>query len=208
MENNEHLEKCPGCGAALKYAYMKLTEDFTALIDAEEMCFFDALLEKAKENIDIEIDETSEENASYKLVYGGMLVNETTTPIEEAVVIAHDMVGFTFAHITEDMAITCKYKEIMFFTNNKPNQMGIPFVAIMKLPEELNDRNRSVTLTPMFSNHENMWEHMVNRPFLLACRLEEDITGRENECLESLINTDTLNEAFARAFIVEGVEEE
>lgn len=207
MENNNHIGNCPYCGTAMKYAYMELTDDFTALIDAEEMCFFDALLEKAKENIDIEIDETSEENASYKLVYGGMLVNEKITNVEEAAKLAKEMAGFAFAHIAEDVATICNYKEIVFFSNTKLDEMGIPFAAIMKLPFELNDKNCSITLTPLLEGHDNMWEHMVNRPFLLACRLEEDIKGKKKN-LKTLVNTVKLQEAFSRAFIVEGVEEE
>lgn len=208
MKNNNHTETCPFCDAAMKYAYMQLTEEYFALMDAEEMCFFDKLLEKAKSEEAIEIDETSEEQVLYKLVYGGLLVNKKIMEKEEVLKIVKEMAGFPFAHIQEDHATICQYKEIMFYENHGANCMGIPFAAIMKLSEGLNDRNRSVTLTPLFEDHNNMWEQMVNRPFLLACRLEENITGRENEKLETLVHKEKLHEAFARAFIVEGVEEE
>lgn len=208
MKSNNHTENCSYCDAAMKYAYMQLTEEAFALMDAEEMCFFDEILEKAKNKADIAIDETSKEQVSYKLVYGGLLVNEKTIEKEEAVKIAKEMEGFSFAHIKGDVATICQYKEIMFFEKYGTNKMGIPFVAIMKLPEGLNERNCSITLTPLFEGHDNMWEHMVNRPFLLACRLEEDFSGRENEKLETLVNKEKLDEAFAKAFIVEGVEEE
>lgn len=207
-KNQKPLESCSFCEKAMKYAYIDLTENHRALIDAEEMSFFDALLEKAKNNPDIEIDEQSEENVSYKLVYGGLLVNERLTSTEEAIQTAMEMAGFHFAHITENAATLCRYKEIMFFENKKASEMGIPFAAIMKIPLDLNNSNCSVTLTPLFQGHNNMWEQMVNRPFLLACRLEEYITERENEDFVSLINTELLQEAFDRAFIVEGVEDE
>jgi len=208
MTNDKRVTNCTYCDAAMKYAYMQLTENFFALMDAEEMCFFDALFEKAKNKTETEFDETLEENVSYKLVYGGLLVNEKIMTKEEAIKVVKEMTGFSFAQIKEDTAITCQYKEIMLLENNEVDNMGIPFAAIMKLPEELNERNCSITLTPLFEHHDNMWERIVNRPFLLACRLEEDIIKTETETLSTLIDKEKLNEAFARAFIVEGVEEE
>lgn len=200
-EQEDEAEPC------MKYAFMQLKDDFFALIDAEEYTFFDELLERGKsKETDIAIDEDSIDNTAYKLVYGGVLINTHLMDVETAIKTIDKMLNYAFLYIEKEKATVCTYCAIEMFPTISKAENWIPFVALMKLPVSLQNQSCSITLTPAISEKEHekcLWEYMVNRPFLLACRYEAVIEELTEENYKDYVDLDYMIEAYNKADLVE-----
>jgi len=191
----------------MQYALMKLSDHFMALMDANELSFFDDLLERGqKEDTDLQINESLIESEPYKIVYGALLVNCELMETEEAMNIAREMANYGFIYIKKEDAILSQYCTIEFFPELRKCNNLIPFAACMKLPLSLENKDFSITLTPVIGE-KCIWEYMVNRPFLLACRGESVVKDLSYDNFGEHINISTMLEAYNVADIVTNVDE-
>lgn len=214
---NKHSKNCHyDNDSCMKYAHMQLGENSYAIIDAAEVSFMDELLERGAnpDKDDIPLDEDSLYDVPFKIVYGGILYNHRMVDEERTIQLVNDMVNYSFVHIEADQATECRYMAIKLYPVLKTSSNFIPFAAVMKLPFSLNDNPCSITLTPLISPRakENeqekewcMWEYMVNRPFILACRKEVAISGLADDFsnLESFIDVAGMMDAYRVADLVD-----
>lgn len=167
---NKHSEHCKyDDDDKLLYARMELNGEFY-LISAAEHSVFDKYLEKAEhKDKDVVLDMEQSDNEPYQLVYGAILINETYTK-NEIVSFLDEMKDFAMADLEENKVNISGFSDIKIFDNENDCKMNMyPFAALMRTPHRLQNMNSSVTLFPLVANHY-VWESMINRPFLLACR--------------------------------------
>lgn len=78
----------------------------------------------------------------------------------------------------DDLSASC-YQDILLYPELSKEDQFIPFVALMQTTHPFDDSDMSVTLFSLIGEGR-VWEHMANKPFLLACRrkveLDEDVT--------------------------------
>lgn len=185
----------------LQYALIELTEDKLFLIAAEEVEVFDTYLEHAKnqdKDVVMDLDQSDEE--PLQIVYGGMLLNTHTTA-EKAYEIAEQLAGFALFDLEEERVNVSGYKEICFYPEHAETDNYIPFAALMQTTHRFENRTNSITMFPSMKG-SMVWEAMVNRPFVLACREGMLIEGIKKENWKSFIIKEKLLAAYVTADLV------
>lgn len=182
----------------LLYAYVNLIENKMFLISANEMAVFDNYLEFAKNNDkDIYIDCKSNDNAPYQLVYGGMMYHEKLDfeTIQQCIM---ENKGNAMIDLDGEMGkvIASTYDDIRLYPDKEENNF-VPFVALMKTHHKLHDEETSVSMFPYTGGI--VWEDMVNKKFLFACRESVSIDNLSLDNWETFINEELLMNAFAVA---------
>ena len=180
---------------AILYALMQVTDDEMILISANEISKFDDYLQAAKENDkDINIDFETCDNEPYQLVYGALMFHDIEKDkLKEYIdnlkgYAMIDLDGEEFNKLTASV-----YADICLFEDKSKHTESIPFVALMQtICEE--DEFISTTMFPCCNR--SVWENMVNRTFLLACRRFIKIDGLTVDNWKNYIDMKTLDEAY------------
>lgn len=154
--------------------------DHKLLMSAREVQVFDYYLDAAKNddrNIKIDMDAADAEPLS--LVYGGLMFYGSE--YKEIADLVGRLKGYAFLDLDRkegELAVS-GYQDIQLFPELKISERFIPFAALMQTNHPFDDPDVSVTLFPIMGEG-CIWESMVNKPFLLACRRKvdpgEDIT--------------------------------
>lgn len=181
---------------ALLYVVAKLGEH-DVILSARETEVYNEYLGYAKnEDKELSIDADSAENEPYSIVYGGlMFVNGTFDDIKDAVESLKGKALLDLDRDKDELAASC-YDDIIFFPEHKRADNCIPFAALMHTTHPFDNKDVSVTMFPCYENLY-VWECMVNRKFLLACR--KKVTAGESATLtnwKDKINKDELIAAY------------
>lgn len=198
MERTKTYGHSDGCryndDDTLMYAFMDIGKERMILISAYEYPYFDTYLEFAKnEDKDVEIDYEQSDDLPYQIIYGGMMLGDKVA-LAQAIEMAHDMNHCAFLDIEEEKVNVSGYQEIVFFQEDALQEYYIPFAALMQTPHTFENRKTSITLFPALANHF-IWESMVNRPFVLACRESSPYYG-DVENWQDAISKDQLMKAY------------
>lgn len=182
-EHTQHSESCRyKDDDKLAYAYLEIIKGKMILISANEVALFDEYLKYAKaDDKDIVIDHEQSENEPFQIVYGGVMFDEEKISIEKMMELAIEIKGYALYDLEENGKVNVSgYTDIVFYPEEARSKNFIPFAALMQTPHRLINTEEPTTIFPAFANYNSVWEMMVNRPFLLACK-ESYIVP---ECLE------------------------
>lgn len=210
MEQNKHSSKCRyNDESKVLYALMELADDKYALMSATEVAKFDKLLDYAQnEDNEISCDFDVNDNEPYKIVYGGMMLNKTRyneSEIEfawlEASNTIRENLGCALLDVDSEndgKFIASTIDGIKFYPGKAVSEVWIPFVALMKTHHTLHDSESSISMFPCLSDCF-IWEMMVNKPFLFACRETVEIEGLTKENWENYISEELVEKAYSVA---------
>lgn len=196
----QHSESCRYTDDDLMlYAYLNLFDDRYFLVSANEIGLFEKYLEYAKnDDKAVMIDMESNDNVSYQLVYGGMMfrdelnINNMTEYLEKNKGCALiDLDSETDGHL-----IASSYDDIKLYPH-KATKNFVPFVALMKTHHVLHDEEISITMFPHCGGL--VWEEMINKPLLLACRETVKYEDLDTENWQNYISEEILMKAFSVA---------
>ena len=192
---------------AMLYALMEVVEDRFILISAQEVTVFNDYLQAAKENDkDIFIDFETCDKEPYQLVYGALMYHGT--PKEEVIEYVNGNKECALINVDGDefgKIIASSYSDISMYEDRCKHGESIPFVALMQT-KCVEEEYVSVTMFPCCDR--NVWENLVNRTFLLACRRFVKVDGLSLENWKNYIDEDILNEAYRLAGIYTGETED
>lgn len=217
VDRIEHLHRCKNTGKnehsedciyneddAMLYCKMILN-DHELLVSAREVQVFDYYLDAAKnDDKDLKIDMDAAEKGPFSLVYGGLMFhNHSYEEIEGLVERLKDYAFLDLDREKGDLSASC-YQDILLYPELRKADQFIPFAALMQTTHPFDDPDISVTLFPLIGEGR-IWEHMANKPFLLACRrkveLDEDVTV---ENWKDRIDIDELEAAYQVADLYTG----
>ena len=185
----------------LQYVLMEIMEGKEMLIAAEEFPLFDRYLDYANnEDKEVVIDFNQPDREPYKLVYGGMLLNVGVT-YEKALEISSRLAGYALYDLEETRVNVSGYEAIEFYPEDALSENYIPFVALMKTCHKLQDMSRSITMFPAMEEYR-VWEAMVNRPFVLACREAVLVEGVSVDNWKRHIDRGKLMEVYQKADLI------
>ena len=183
----------------LLYAALEFTNGRTSLISANESALYDRYLDYAlNKDKDVSIDLESHEKQPYQLVYGGLMFSreeiniiEIQSSLEQNKETAFiDLDSEKDGHVTASL-----YYDIKLFPDNEAATDGfVPFVALMKTHHVLHDKESSITMFPYGARL--VWEDMINRPFLLACRETASFDDLSRDNWKDHIDEDLLMRVF------------
>ena len=204
---NKRKRKCSCQDKAMLYALVQITADARVLLSADEISVFEDYLKAAKEDDkDICVDLDTCDNEPYQLVYGAVMfhgeekekVLEYINGIKNYALINVD--GREFGKLTASA-----YADICLFEDRGKYSESIPFVALM---QTLCTEEQDTSTTMFLYCNRSVWENMVNRTFLLACRRFIKIEGLTPENWRSYIDMKTLDEAYYYADLYTGKTED
>ena len=196
--DNKHSIRCRYNNDSLMlYAYLELKEGVFSLISANEMARFEEFLELAhKEDESISIDMESNDTIPYKLVYGGLMIKKDIT-YEFAEASLKNSAGGAWIDVDSETNgnIKCSaYDAIKLYPEKAENEKWIPFVCLMKTHHVLHNEEVSVTMFPYTGGL--VWELIVNKPFLLACRETVEIEELNTDNWEKYISEELLTKVY------------
>lgn len=186
---NEHSEDCIyDEDDAMLYCKLILN-DHELLVSAREVQVFDYYLDAAKnDDKDLKIDMDAAEKGPFSLVYGGLMFhNHSYAEIKGLVEQLKDYAFLDLDREKGDLSASC-YQDILLYPELGKADQFIPFAALMQTTHPFDDPDISVTLFPLIGEGR-VWEHMANKPFLLACRrkveLDKDVTVENwKDCID------------------------
>lgn len=183
----------------LLYAALKFKNGGSFIISANESALYDRYLDYAHNKDEaVTIDEESYEKQPLQLVYGGIMfpykeinINKIQSYLEK-----NKEVGFIDLDSEKDGHVTASlFYDIKLFPDNEAATDGfVPFVALMKTHHTLHDEESSITMFPYCGRL--MWEDMVNRPFLFACRETASFDNLNRDNWKDYIDEDLLMRVF------------
>lgn len=178
MESNDihsHSEKCRHNDDLPLYAYMNLSDDRFFLVSANEISLFDKYLSYAKAgDKGITVNLESNNRKEYQLVYGGIMVHkeEDVNKVIQYLQINKGTALIDLDSEADGYLIASFYDDIEVYLHktSSEGERGnyVPFVALMRTHYVLHDEEISITMFPYCGGL--VWEEMINKPFLLACR--------------------------------------
>ena len=209
----EHNEKCRYDDKdAILYADLEVENGKRITLAASEISLFDEYYEVGKqddEGVIIDLDEPDKE--PFQIVYGGLFVNSLFGDDKEfALKFVEKFKGYALAEVDADKKVNISgYKDIQLFPEMSymPEGKYIPFAALMQTKYRLNNMEYSITMFPLNADL-TVFENMVNRPFLLACRESRVIDGITKENWENFIDMTLLKQTYAKADLYTGIIEE
>lgn len=101
------------------------------------------------------------------------------------------------------------YNDIQLFPElaYDPDGSYIPFAALMKTKYQLQDMEYSITMFPL-NAAMTVFESMMNRPFLLACRESRAVEGITEENWKEYLDMKLLENAYLEADLYTGAVED
>lgn len=205
MNNNKYSETC--CyneNTAMLYAVMPIDAEHKILLSANEFCLFDRYLAFAKNNDkEIVVDMETADFVLPQIVYGSLMFYEKN--YEHVKEYVEELRGYAMIDLDREVGklTASTYEDIILFPENSKMKNFIPFAALMKTTHKFEDINKSVTMFPYTGGL--VWEDMVNRNFLLACRKMEPVKEYINTTnWKNYIQFNEMMEAYAVADIYTG----
>lgn len=193
----------------LIYAFMQITNEEKVIVSATEMNFFEKYLDLAKnKDKGVRVDMDTCDNPGHKhLVYGGMMFDSNKRSLEKLEDHIKQNSGCAMIELLEDETslIASSYNDIILYPEKSKSPNFIPFAALMDTDCKLDSEDYSITLFPYTGGL--IWEDMVNRSFLLACRKFipcDDSISLDN--WKSLIDMEELISVYAVADLYTGEE--
>ncbi len=193
--NGGHSDDCPYTGdEALAYARMEVVENTFVHISATEVAYYDKLLESAQnDDKDISIDTETVERLPFSIVYGGMYIADRVTEkfkdntaemlldIEKSInkcsVEGND--GYEIITIDENYKnMVASSIHMIYILKDAKYRKGsnfYPFYALVQTDKEINSSAGPTTFFMYESQYNNLWENMINRPFLFAVRMKAEL---------------------------------
>ena len=166
----------------LLYAYMQVTDDYMALVSANEVSLFDDLLKAAHDkDANLILDEDTCENIPYKIIYGAIMVKESFGA-EKAEESLNQNLGHAYLNVDDfdgKSLVMSTFDDFMISKELSSSELYLPFVALARTNVELHDSDISYTFFPYFGG--TVWESMVNKPFVIACRETLEVEGLTKE---------------------------
>jgi len=178
----EHSENCRyKDDDKLAYGYLAITDETMILIAASEIALFDEYLKYAKaEDKDIVINHEQPDHEPFQIMYGGIMFDDEKVSVEEVMDLATKLKGYSLYDLEAEGKVNVSgYTDIAFYPEDAISKNFIPFAAFIQTQHRLNNTESPTTLFPALANYRFVWEKMVNRPFLFACResfLADDCT--------------------------------
>lgn len=210
----EHDENCRYHGKDLRllYACMEISEKKFITVSASEIGVYDEYLEASLKNdveVIINLDEPDKE--PFQIVYGGIFINKLYENKKKfALEFVDKYKNYALGELDSDKKVNISvYNDIQLFPElaYAPEGDYIPFAALMKTKHELKDMKYSVTMFPLNATM-TVFESMLNRPFLLACRESRRIDGLMEENWKDNLDLELLKKAYVKADLYTGVGEE
>lgn len=202
MPNVENVKNDP----AMLYALMEVTKERYVLISAQELAQFDEYLKAAHNNDqDITVDLESSDHEPFQLVYGALIYRDISN--EDLKKNIEDLKGCAMIDLNGNdfgQLIASSYTDICLFGEENKDNGSIPFVALMQTKNKEHD-HISITMFPYYGMM--IWESMINRPFLLACRKFVKIDGLTLSNWRHYIDKKILDEAYQNATFYTGPRE-
>lgn len=164
----------------LAYTIVDINDSTSILASAEEMINYNQYLKSAKNNDkNIKIDFDTCDNVPYQIVYGSILYHNDNK--DDVIEYVNDLKELALINIDDEFGnITAStYDDILLFEEYSNRNESIPFVALIKT--ECKERPCApITLFPCCDR--TVFENMINRKFLLACRkfVKIDNLSRDN----------------------------
>lgn len=198
MKNlNSHSDKCKySDDDLLLYAYLNLFDDKYSLISANELDLFDKYLDYAKnDDKSIVIDMEANEDVPYKLVYGGIMIKDEISfdSIKEYIEKNKGCALIDLDSESNGHLIASVYDDIKIYID-EDSEKFVPFVALMKTHHVLHDEEISITMFPYCGGL--VWEDMINKPCLLACRETVQIADLTENNWKTFIDETLLHDIF------------
>lgn len=203
MKNMHNENCCYKDEEAVLYALMEIKKNQMILISANEIDNFDYYLQSAKNgDKDITIDFETCDNEPYQLVYGALMFHDIDKDkLKDYIEASKGRAMIALDGKNKNELAVSAYADICLFEDNCKHAESIPFVALMQtLCEE--EEDISITMFPCCDR--NVWENMVNRSFLLACRKFVKIEGLTQENWKEYIDMNILKEAYHLADLYTG----
>lgn len=201
----KHSDNCIyGDDDAMLYCILKL-DDCELLLSAREVQVFDQYLALAHdEDKDVTIDMDAADHMPYCLVYGGIMFHEKK--YEEIAELIERLKGYALLDLDREIGnlAVSGYEDIVLYPELAKADNFIPFAALMQTTHPFDDPDFSVTLFPLMGDG-CVWEHMANKPFLLACRRKVELDA--NVMVENwkyYIDINQLEEAYGVADLYTG----
>lgn len=187
------------------YALMELGAH-RVLIAASEVGYFNQQMQdvegiKAYEE-KLTYDEI--ENLLYTLVYGAVMTS-ATTKTEDVVKEVERLKDCTLVSVNENEIKAACYQDIELLMDYEDEQNGrIPFAALMQIHDNIDEDE--TTSQSYFACYKNLgvFESLLNRHFILACRRTDKKEGLTKENWRELIDYDALSKAFEVADLYTG----
>ena len=175
MQKN-HSNKCKYKDSdKLLYCCMVIEKDTKILISAYEYSLFETYLNLAHEkDKDIFVDMDTTDNYPFIIMYGGVMFCDTKfDKLQEDF---NKLKNCALIRLTEEKPyniIASSYEDIVFFPDEAESEGFIPFAALMRTDCKLHNSDYSETMFPYTGRL--VWEDLVNRNFLFACRESIDL---------------------------------
>lgn len=194
----EKIKECNCCKQPLLYALMQITKERKIIISANETENYEYYLEKANNNDEnITIDMDTAEDTPYQIVYGALLYHGDN--MDDVIEDAAKLKKYALLNLEKqenenrDELAASAYSDIRFLPQMRNREESIPFAALMQTTQT-EQEHISVTLFPCLDM--SVFESMVNRSFLLACRKFVKIPGLTEANWDKYIDTEIWKEAY------------
>lgn len=189
---------------AMLYCVLKLDEH-ELLLSAREVQVFDQYLALAHDkDKDVTLDTETADQEPYYLVYGGIMFHERK--FEEVAELVEQLKGFALLDLDREIGklAVSGYEDIVLYPELAKWDGFIPFAALMQTTHPFDNLYESVTMFPLMGDG-CVWEHMANKPFLLACRRKVELDANVTvENWKYYIDIDQLEEAYGVADLYTG----
>lgn len=197
-----HSEGCIYKGKKLLYALIELDET-EIMIAASEMSLFDTYFQHAwNEDNNLAVNYDEPESEPYQLVYGSILSN---LPYNELVNEIYKMKGYPLLELIDENEVRVSvYDDILMLEHGKA-EGNYPFVALMKTKDTFSMYYSNTMFPKQFPS---VWESLVNRTYLLACRYAIRPDGLTKENWKSRISEETMKSINEIADLYTGDEKE
>lgn len=186
----------------LQYALVEIADDTLILMAAEEVMLYSTYLGYAlNSDKDISIDFDESDNEPLQIMYGGLMFDSSKRKFSEIEEYAQSIVGYALFDIEEKGVNVSGYEAIKLFYDERMSDNFIPFAALIRTKHQLQNCKRSITMFPATAKYK-VFEAMVNRPFLLACRESIKIDEVTLENWEEYIDMCKLKDTYVIADLV------
>lgn len=200
-----HSENCIyNDNDAMLYIILVIDEH-RLLLSAREYQVFEQYLDLSHKNDEgVVIDMEAADKEPFCIVYGGvMFYDKEYKDIEKLI---ESLKGYALLDLDRDVEelTASAYEDIVLYPELAKMDNFVPFAALMQTTHPFDNPDISVTLFPLLGDH-CIWEHMANKPFLLACRKKMDPdVNMTVENWKYYIDIDQLEEAYRVADLYTG----
>ncbi len=200
-----HSENCVYNDSDAMLYTILVIEEHRLLLSAREYQVFEQYLDLSHKNDEsVTIDMEAADKEPLCIVYGGVMFDDKE--YEDIEKLIDSLKGFALLDLDRDVGelSASAYEDIVLYPELAKMDNFIPFAALMQTTHPFDDPDISVTMFPLVGDH-SIWEHMANKPFLLACRKKTDPDANMTvDNWKYYIDTDQLEEAYRVADLYTG----